>query len=145
MSFTIRNLAPEDRLACATTFARAWSQAFPHLPRAPDVDAFDFETATENIRVAVDDSGVIGFASLYAPDSFLHHLYVEPDAQRRGVGEALLEDAISRAVNRLSLKCQVSNTHAMAFYTKRGLAKRDHGVDETGAWVRLYAPNPSRP
>ncbi|NUQ90403.1 MAG: GNAT family N-acetyltransferase, partial [Glycomyces artemisiae] len=55
----------------------------------------------------------------------LAHLYIEPGAQGRGIGEALLERA-KRRRRSLDLRVFAANTRARAFYAR-------HGFSEVGA------------
>ena len=138
----IRQLTPADTPACIAIFEAAWNGAFPHALRTIDAAAFALETADETIVVATIDGQIIGFAALYAPDAFLHHLYVHPGVQRGGAGSALLREMIRRTNGALSLKCQLANTRARAFYAKHNFAEGERGEDHTGPWVRLHATAP---
>lgn len=136
---TIRDMAANEAHACAAIFEAAWNEAFPHAPRTVDAAAFAAETADEIVLVAIAKQRVRGFASLYARDAFLHHLYVDPGVHRRGIGSALLREVASRANGPLNLKCQLTNTRARVFYAKHGFAEVEHGSDQHGRWVRLLA------
>jgi GNAT superfamily N-acetyltransferase len=136
----IRPYAGADRAACALIFARAWASAFPHIPRAIDPEAFDAETRDEIILVAERDGRICGFASLYAPENFLHHLYIEPVFHRSGVGAALVMAARAITTGPLSLKCSVGNLNARAFYARLGFTEGERGEDHLGPWVRVSAP-----
>jgi GNAT superfamily N-acetyltransferase len=61
----------------------------------------------------------VGFAALQG--DWLDHLYVEPSAQGRGVGEALLAKA-KRRRSELHLRVFEQNTGARAFYERSGFA-----------------------
>lgn len=135
----VRPVAARDLPACAATFEAAWNNTFPHWPRRVGVADFIAETADEIVFVAAMTGRVCGFASLYAPESFLHLLYVAPAAQSQGVGSALLRTVLRNAAAPLSLKCQITNTRARAFYAKHGFAEAGVGEDEFGRWVRLKA------
>lgn len=137
----MREMTASDRPACAAIFEAAWNETFPTMARRIGVAEFATETSDEGVFVAAVDGNVCGFASLYAPDSFLHHLYVAPGAYRRGIGSALLHEAIRRADARLSLKCQLDNERALKFYAQHRFAEGERGADERGAWVLLHAPH----
>lgn len=78
------------------------------------------------IWVAVDGRRIVGFLALRA--SYVDRLYVHPDAQRRGVGEALLRRAIALSPAGLELHTHVRNTKARAFYEKHGLRAVKFGI-----------------
>jgi ribosomal protein S18 acetylase RimI-like enzyme len=50
-------------------------------------------TAGETVFVAEDESGaIVGFISVWVQDHppFIHHLFVDPNHQRKGIGELLI-------------------------------------------------------
>ncbi len=98
------------------------------------------ETRDERLLVAEADGAVVGFVSLYAPQSFVHHLYVEPAFKGRGIGRALLARAVALAGGRASLKCQLRNADALAFYRRLGWRDDETGDGDAGPWVRMVSP-----
>lgn len=111
-----------------TDFTPAMTQELQHLYLECRTKAFtwldtqtfslrDFanDTKEERIRVAVKDSRVIGFSSLWLPERFIHHLYISPDYLGQGVGSMLMQELkVEHA--KLRLKCMVNNTSAIEFY-----------------------------
>ncbi len=69
--------------------------------------------------VAGEAARVVGFLALHG--SYVDRLYVHPDRQRRGIGEALLRHAIALSPAGLELHTHVKNAKARAFYEKHGL------------------------
>lgn len=98
-------------------FLRSRRSAFvweePSSLRAED---FDLQTVDELKFVAVEASRILGFISVWEPDSFIHHLHVDPDLPRRGIGSALLRALPGWPTARYRLKCVALNTPALAFY-----------------------------
>jgi len=76
--------------------------------------------------VATDGSAIVGFLGLR--ESYVDRLYVHPDAQRAGVGEALLRHAIALSPAGIELHTHVKNTKARAFYEKQGMVAVKFGV-----------------
>jgi len=137
-SMVIREFHSSDLDRCAVIYERAWNSAFPTRKRCISPEQLGSETDGERITVAEEDGEVLGFASVWQPSSFLHHLHVDPDHQRRGVGTALLEQVAQSTPTAVSLKCQVGNGVALSFYAKLGfIGKDERGEDEFGEWVRL--------
>lgn len=136
----IRDMRKSDKAACTDIFSRAWAQTFTHQPRQIDVREFERETKGEIVLVAQQDGRIVGFAGLYGPDSFLHHLYIDPLFHGRGLGRELVNAAVKRARGRVSLKCQLINENALAFYARLGFERGDEGDDGAGPWIRLWAP-----
>ena len=94
----------------------------------------------EQIHVAVPEGTIVGFVSVWVADRFIHHLYVSPQYQSRGVGSALLEACAAMYGHPLSLKCDTLNHQARRFYRNKGWLPQETGVGENGPWERLYAP-----
>ena len=90
---------------------------------ASDVDRYEPMVAgylpqMSDLRVAVDESNeVVGFLAQDA--GHIHMLFVDPAAQRRGVGTALLEDVASQ-LGELRLDVNEQNPSARAFYEAKG-------------------------
>lgn len=66
-----------------------------------------------------------------APDAWIEDLFVHADARRCGVGEALLELAITRAgargAKRVELDTNEDNGAALALYERHGFSTRSKG------------------
>jgi ribosomal protein S18 acetylase RimI-like enzyme len=94
----------------------------------------------ERVCVAELKQKIVGFVSIWEPDRFIHHLYVLPTCQNQGVGSALLQFCEQEYGASLSLKCEVANDQALAFYQNKGWIARETGVGVYGPWERLYSP-----
>ena len=95
----------------------------------------------EVILVARDKDDIAGFAAVWAPDNFLHHLYIAPAQQGRGLGRALLERCTQDFGLPLSLKCVKANTHACRFYERFGFRAVAEGDSPDGTYI-LYRLGP---
>ena len=66
-----------------------------------------------------------------APDAWIEDLYVDEDARRRGLGDALLNLALERArrrgARRVELDCLEGNEPALALYERNGFDARSKG------------------
>lgn len=80
---------------------------------------FDRHTEGEQIWLAMVSDEVVGFISIWQPDSFIHHLFVSPNSQRSGIGSMLLGIA-KQSHSELSLKCLLANQNAIGFYRSQG-------------------------
>lgn len=108
-------------------------------PEEMTLDDFDQDTVEEHILLAEDDSQILGFASLYLPDRFIHNLFVRPDATGKGVGHLLLQHAVAKLGTPTTLKCVSENDKAMSFYKKRGWkAVVEEGEMGAKYWVLVY-------
>jgi GNAT superfamily N-acetyltransferase len=138
----IRRFCPGSDLAtCVEIYYRTRRESFTWLPRSRFRRSdFLVDTFEEELFVAEQDGKVIAFAGVYAPEDFLHHLYVAREHQGRGAGSALLRYLLHRSEGRLRLKCLCRNERALAFYREQGWREGDHGWDAFGQWVTLHGP-----
>ena len=74
--------------------------------------------------VEVEDRPV---AFMAMENEFIDQLYVHPQYQRRGIGEALLEFARSKSPDHVWLYTLQSNVNARAFYEKHGFIAEKFG------------------
>jgi ribosomal protein S18 acetylase RimI-like enzyme len=121
MKTLIRELQEADRDALRDLYVASRNATFGRNPDKPHLPS-DFDTHTEGeiVLVAVADQKILGFASIWEPDSFLHNLFVHPSAIRQGVGKALLAGCAKYFYGRPRLKCLKANTNALAFYESQG-------------------------
>ena len=101
------------------------------------------------VWVAVEGVVPIGFVSIEGAE--LHHLYVAPAHQGRGVGARLLREAMTRSPGRLALYVFQRNRAARAFYRAHGFAEISFGdgsgnderePDVRCEWARGVEPMP---
>ncbi|KGK41224.1 hypothetical protein LH51_16115 [Nitrincola sp. A-D6] len=78
-------------------------------------------------RVFENASGIIGFYSLYA--NTLAAIFVSPEYQGKGIGTALLSDAM-RKRQILRLTVYKANHSSILFYEKQGFVVIDEQIDE---------------
>jgi ribosomal protein S18 acetylase RimI-like enzyme len=132
----IRRAEPGDLPACAALYVRVLTDTFTWI--APERHSkADFLRAAheETVYVALDGGRLVGLASVYAPQTFLHSLYVTE--RGRGIGKALLDHVIAEMGGLLQLKCQVANARAQAFYRREGFRQVEAGQDDGVAWLRF--------
>lgn len=109
-----------------------------HFPKsAYGIAEFLRATEGEQLLVARIAGDIAGFASIWAADNFLHHLYVSPHYQRQGVGAELLKHSIRLFGLPMSLKCLEANVAACRFYQTQGWQIADRAEGPEGRYV-LY-------
>jgi ribosomal protein S18 acetylase RimI-like enzyme len=91
----------------------------------------------ETVWIALAAGRIVGLAALYEPESFLHSLYVDAGWQGRGIGLALMETAAEAAARPLSLKADLRNVSAIAFYERHGFSKASYGRTDGADWVLM--------
>jgi GNAT superfamily N-acetyltransferase len=130
---TIRPLVEGDVERTVALWARARRDAQPWLERrmghTPADDLAFFRGTlmrTMDVWVAAQDGAPLGLLAL-APGR-LEHLYVDPPAQGRGVGSALLGHAKRLMPGGLTLFTHRRNRRARAFYEARGFRAVAFGV-----------------
>jgi ribosomal protein S18 acetylase RimI-like enzyme len=135
----IRRAEAKDSAALARIFLESRLEAFYwQNPARFRLEDFEKETAGEMVFVAEDGSGkILGFISVWEPEWFVHHLYISPDQQRRGIGKRLLESLSSWLPLPYRLKCKVKNAAACAFYRKHGWVETGRDTDEQGEYLVL--------
>jgi ribosomal protein S18 acetylase RimI-like enzyme len=132
-----------DRAALASLYERVMRDTFYWFDE-DRLAAADFNLDTENEFVVVARAGaqIAGFASIWLPDNFIHHLYVDNAFQGMGIGKALLANVVRRLQGNATLKCLVLNTRAVDFYYKNGWKKVSTGDSEDGEFI-LFAHSSS--
>jgi GNAT superfamily N-acetyltransferase len=119
---------PADADALASIFTAARRHATPWLPRL-HTEAEDRRyiaeqvLRTSEVLVVRGPDGPVGFLALRG--GMVEHLYVRPDAQRDGVGTALLDAAKERRPDGLRLWVFQRNEGARAFYGRHGFTEID--------------------
>jgi GNAT superfamily N-acetyltransferase len=135
-ALTVRRARPEELADCARIYVDVLRETFTWIPPERHREE-DFLRAAreEEIYVAIQDGRIVGVAGFYAPQNFLHSLYVTE--RGRGIGKALL-DYLARGLDgALSLKCQAANRRAQAFYLREGFRCTERGEDAGVAWLRF--------
>ena len=106
----------------ANLYVRSGTAAFSWRPvgyfNAEDFIRFAEE---EEVWMALMGDALVGILSLFRPENFVHCLYVDPDAQRLGVGRSLVVQLRRETGEPLTLKLDTPNKNAIAFDNQNGL------------------------
>ena len=143
MSLHIRSAQPEEREALEALQWRA-SLANPEdrevLLANPDAIVLPTKLLADgNVFVAEDEGLVLGFAVLLIDEqqADLDGLFVDPDHWRRGIGTALVNEAVHRA-RRLGLAlCVIAAVDAQAFYERCGFSVEGEAETRFGPALRM--------
>ncbi len=99
------------------------------------LDDFEKQTQGEYILTALIDDIPVGFISIWKPNNFIHHLYVDQNHQGKKIGTELIKGAIAVVKLPLTLKCLENNTKAVEFYKKIGFAEKGKGDSANGTYI----------
>ena len=107
-------------------------------PEIMHIEDFDRDTEGECVFVAESQQSIVGFISLYVPESFIHCLFVDERFTGCGIGHLLLKEAKNQLQFPLHLKCLSRNTPALAFYEKEGWEKVHEVNVHDAYWQLIY-------
>lgn len=100
-----------------------------------ELDDFDKQTQGEYILAALVNNIPVGFISIWRPNNFIHHLYVDVKHQGKNLGTELLKAAILKTSFPITLKCLTSNIKAIEFYKKKGFVEKSRGNSSNGTYI----------
>src|SRR5262245_20569694 len=125
----IRAATPDDLDMIGNVFRRSSLSNEgdrPLLLANPQVLEYDgAHVRAGHSRVAVADGNIVGFVTVLFDEGAdfgeLEDLFVDPDRMRRGIGTALIADAVDTARTHGAARLEVTgNDHARAFYESVG-------------------------
>jgi GNAT superfamily N-acetyltransferase len=119
-AWVIRRATARDAAAVSRVFVAARDE-MTYLPRIDDEHRpllGGWFIGRCPIWLAEEDGEALGFSGVQGEE--LAHLYVDPAAQNRGIGSALLEHAKSVSPQRLELWVFQRNAGARRFYQRHG-------------------------
>ena len=92
-----------------------------------------------SLKVAVVEGDIVGLLAMLPQEHVLDQLFVAPEAQRQGIGAALLEEAKRDLAEGFRLKTPLTNAAGHRFYIRHGLrVLGDTAHPTTGAAVRCF-------
>jgi GNAT superfamily N-acetyltransferase len=127
----IRDFEEKHRQALSEIYLESRRRHFTWLDQSRfRLADFSSDTEDEKIWVACNRENPLGFISIWLPEKFIHHLYIDPDHTNKGIGGALLQHCMDQVDHPLRLKCMKQNVAAMAFYIKKGWVIESEGHNE---------------
>ena len=99
------------------------------------LDDFEKHIKGELVLVAIEENIPVGFISIWMPNNFIHHFYIDQKYQGKGIGTLLLKAVIQQTQFPITLKCLEQNTKAVAFYRKKGFIEKERGPSEHGGYI----------
>ena len=142
MHIYVREFIESDRKALRLLFLSSRNTAFARSPAGSRrLEDFDVSTQGEKILVALNQFEPVGFASIWEPDNFLHHLFVHPEFQGCGVGKALLNACEKYFSSAATLKCLQVNERAKKFYLSQNWFVHSEGESDDGPYFVMVQGN----
>lgn len=139
MTFYLRTAGKTDLPAIKSLLAVTWHDTYDRIYGAGKVDELTARWHSQEALqkrltlpdsefiVADDGSALLGvaFAQMTGSDVKLHQLYVLPEHQGKGVGQALLEELMGcfPGAKSVSLEVDEANTGARKFYARNGFVE----------------------
>lgn len=134
-AFMISEFQEADRPFLRDIYLQCRTETFHWLDAsAYQPEDFDRDTKGELILVAEQDGVVLGFIAAWVPNNFIHHLYIHPDAVRKGWGRQLLSACEARLDKPIRLKCLEKNQAGLAFYLAQGWIEEFKDGDGSGTF-----------
>jgi len=135
---TVRQLEQSDAPAVERLYERAVARAVWLPAGVKGNPNFARSSQGEAVFVCHDPEGrLVGVLSVYVPDSFIQHVYVDPEFERQGVGTVLLSSLETWLPLPWRLKCVIANASARAFYATHGWIEVGSGNSDQGPFVLL--------
>ncbi len=145
---TLRAALPSDAPAVGTVLIESRRVLMPYAPSVhTDDDVRQWVQGRllpgGQVTVALVDHAVAGVLAVSQRDgmAWIDQLYVHPAQVARGIGNALLSQALARLPRPVQLCCFQANTRARRFYERRGfvaLSFSDGAGNEEGCPDVLY-------
>lgn len=92
----------------------------------------------ELIYVYVHEEKVIGFISIWSPEKFIHHLYILPADQGKGIGTKLVDHCIGIFGLPISLKSLAANERACLYYESHNWIIEEIGRGSDGLYHHYW-------
>jgi GNAT superfamily N-acetyltransferase len=143
MSLSIRAARPDESHVVAEVFLRSWKALMPFIPLGhtdEEVRAWIRHSVMlqKEVLVAVDGAEVVAMMAISEDEGggWIDHLYVAPEQVGRGLGTALVEEALRRLRRPVRLYTFEANAPARRFYEARGFqavefgSSNEHGLPD---------------
>lgn len=128
----IRQYVDEDLDEVIALWYRSWTHTFPNLKHPQPFEQWKSRfqndyAKQEDVWVAATQAQIVGF--VVVSDSVITQIFVDIDAQRSGVGTALLNQAKRISPSGLRLTTLKQNVQARQFYEKQGFVAGTRGLN----------------
>ena len=135
--------------AALALWQRAWQLAYPQIDFSKRLDWFreHWSDLLLDSKIVVaefsNDRHLAGFVAVSPRTGYLDQIVVAPEAQRMGVGKALIDAAKQIGREGLYLHVNKDNTRALAFYQTSGFTVAGEDINRrSGAPVYMMTWRP---
>lgn len=136
MTMEIREIKKNDYDSLRTLFLKERQTTFSWIDSSHfHLNDFEKEIKGEYVLVAILDHIPVGFISIWIPNNFIHHLYVDQKYHDKGIGTKLLIATIEKTKFPITLKCLENNKKAVDFYRRKGFIEAERGLSEHGNYI----------
>jgi ribosomal protein S18 acetylase RimI-like enzyme len=142
----LRRATTEDLPAIKAVIDAAYAMYLTRMDKAPAPMSRDYGPSVEAGTTWVAGSPVIAVLTLYprADHLYVENIAVDPGAQGRGLGRALMEfaeqEAGRRGLRRMALVTHESMTENQAIYARLGYAEIERRTED--GFRRIYMEKP---
>ncbi|MFZ6745146.1 GNAT family N-acetyltransferase [Undibacterium sp. JH2W] len=134
----IRKASDGDACALQAIYQQCVITAVWQTRSAENIPDFTSASIGETVWVAVDATDqAVALVAVQDAGAYIHHLYVDPEAQGQGMGKALLQHLQTYLAFPWRLKCVAENHDALKFYQHLGWQEIEQGHSEDGVYWLL--------
>ncbi len=132
---------PDDHDVLAALYQDVASRTFAYdCTRHVDASQFKSLVEGEDVWVLRCDGQIVGFIGYYAPEHFLHSLYIDYAHHKRGFGRKAVQFLRVFYGRPHELKVDRINLAALKFYIALGYKDITSPTDTHQPWQRLRSP-----
>jgi len=142
----LRRATVDDLPAVRAVIGAAYARYLPRMDKAPAPMSRDYRPSVEAGTTWVAGSPVTAVLTLYPREDHLYveNIAVDPSAQGRGLGRALMEfaeqEAARRGLNRMALVTHEAMTENQAIYARLGYVEIERRTED--GYRRIYMEKP---
>lgn len=140
-ALNIRPYDEADRPFLRTLYLASRKHTWTWMEDDFQLEDFDRAVMGETILVAERDGHLLGFASIFTQENFLHNLFIDPQYQGTGAGSALLHASEKMFTRTGSLKCLVKSKNSVGFYLAKGWEIISTGDSPKGEYYLFHSPS----
>jgi ribosomal protein S18 acetylase RimI-like enzyme len=136
----------DDLAAIRAVINAAYARYLPRMDKPPAPMFRDYGPSVEDGTTWAAGSPITAVLTLYPHDDHLYveNIAVDPGAQGRGLGRALMEfaeqEAARRRLNRMALVTQEAMTENQAIYARLGYVEIERRAED--GYRRIYMEKP---